>query len=606
MTDTRYVLTALPHSVDVSSPFHVSVVVSPRLSPDGTLADFPIFESWTTELAAGNLTVTDHTGVPFTITVLPVDDPANWKVVFPPTTPVLGFEPQSFEGKEWHSYAAGRMDLLAKVVHLVSLASDPIDPPLPSASPLGPTIGRLADQLWRDRERPRTDRLFWLDETRLTRFLDDIREESSSVDPILGMLIDLHEVRRFYERPESAPPDYLTKPVPGAVNVRPKPMEPDFHQRVALLGDQPTVLRQLGLVIDVSVTELDRLAAARWLTARLVLADGTDPTIATRVACQVDEGLFTTVPRSGDWNGGRLRLGDSGRFSVLDLDPDASGLKLERFVVSVPRLSDIEENKDPVSAAPPTLQAQGFMVARNDRLDQLTTHLAEHQARASSLGGPAAPLLNTEDLNRGTRVEVWDHKAKGWFSLHLRSNQYTLGGEVTIDVAREEGFLQGAAAQETPADKVRAGTTPKTYLGEALFGWSGWSLSAPHPALRPEFRYDGPQGDGAERTEKVGEASEAPAANSTNVVSRPKVLGGSLPRLRYGRSYAFRAWGVDLAGNSPPRPEVPPSLDVAVTMADAAGPGETAPGPSPVPASACRPRRLAASSSPAGRARSLP
>ena len=570
MTDTRYVLTALPHSADASSPFHVSVVVSPRLSPDGTLADFPIFESWTTELAAGDLTVTDHTGVPFTITVLPVDDPANWKVVFPPTTPVLGFEPQSFEGKEWHSYAAGRMDLLAKVVHLVSLASDPIDPPLPSASPLGPTIGRLADQLWRDRERPRTDRLFWLDETRLTRFLDSIREESSSVEPILGMLIDLHEVRRFYERPESAPPEYLTKPVPGAENVRPKPMEPDFHQRVALLGDQPTVLRQLGLVIDVSVAELDRLAAARWLTARLVLADGTDPTIATRVACQVDEGLFTTVPRSGDWNGGRLRLGDSGRFSVLDLDPDASGLKLERFVVSVPRLSDIEENKDPVSAAPPTLQAQGFMVARNDRLDQLTTHLAEHQARASSLGSPAAPLLNTEDVNRGTRVEVWDDKAKGWFSLHLRSNQYTLGGEVTVDVAREEGFLQGAAAQETPADKVRAGTTPKTYLGEALFGWSGWSLSAPHPALRPEFRYDGPQGDGAERTEKVGEASEAPAANSTNVVSRPKVLGGSLPRLRYGRSYAFRAWGVDLAGNSPPRPEVPPSLDGAVTMADVA------------------------------------
>ena len=37
--------------------------------------------------------------------------------------------------------------------------------PSPSASPLGPTIGRLADQLWRDRERPRTDRLFWLDET---------------------------------------------------------------------------------------------------------------------------------------------------------------------------------------------------------------------------------------------------------------------------------------------------------------------------------------------------------------------------------------------------------------------------------------------------------
>ena len=132
---TTYVLTALPHGIDPNDPFHVSVVVSPRLSPDGTLADFPIFADWTRQLAAATLTVTDHTGVPFTLTALPPQDPDLWRVVFPPETPVTSFQPQSFAGRSWFSYPAGRMDPLAKIVHLVSLAADPIDPPQPSTSP---------------------------------------------------------------------------------------------------------------------------------------------------------------------------------------------------------------------------------------------------------------------------------------------------------------------------------------------------------------------------------------------------------------------------------------------------------------------------------------
>ena len=199
-------------------------------------------------------------------------------------------------------------------------------------------------------------------------------------------------------------------------------------------------------------------------------------------------------------------------------------------------------------------------------------------------------------------MEVWDRQGQG----------LVLAAPALQPVhARGRGHRRRRPRGGLPAGRRRAGDAgrqgPRRDDAEDLSGRGPVRLvgleplGAPPARLRPEFRYDGPQGDGAERTEKVGEASEAPAANSTNVVSRPKVLGGSLPRLRYGRSYAFRAWGVDLAGNSP-RPEVPPSLDVAVTMADAAGPGETAPGPSPAPASACRPRRLAASSSPAGRA----
>ena len=60
-------------STPSSDPFHVSVVVLPRLSPSGTLADFPVFDDWTGQLASATLTVVDHTGVPFTIELVPAD-----------------------------------------------------------------------------------------------------------------------------------------------------------------------------------------------------------------------------------------------------------------------------------------------------------------------------------------------------------------------------------------------------------------------------------------------------------------------------------------------------------------------------------------------------
>ncbi len=48
----------------------------------------------------------------------------------------------------------------------------------------------------------------------------------------------------------------------------------------------------------------------------------------------------------------------------------------------------------------------------------------------------------------------------------------------------------------------------------------------------------------------------------TPIVVRPKVEPGTLPRLRFGRSYAFRAWAVDLAGNCRPHQLGPPTVPV--------------------------------------------
>ena len=85
---------------------------------------------------------------------------------------------------------------------------------------------------------------------------------------------------------------------------------------------------------------------------------------------------FFATSATGDFDGPMLRLGDEDRFTVLDLDPDASALKLEQDVRTMPRLLATETNGDAVNSAPPALRAgnvrvrtksPGILIARPSR-----------------------------------------------------------------------------------------------------------------------------------------------------------------------------------------------------------------------------------------------
>ena len=54
------------------------------------------------------------------------------------------------------------------------------------------------------------------------------------------------------------------------------------------------------------------------------------------------------------------------------------------------------------------------------------------------------------------------------------------------------------------------------------------------------------------RAREIVEDPETNPDPVTPLVIRPSVAHGTLPRLRYGREYAFRIWATDLAGNSRP------------------------------------------------------
>ena len=174
-------------------------------------------------------------------------------------------------------------------------------------------------------------------------------------------MADAHATRRYYERPEEQT-EYRASPDPGAATPRPTPTVPDVHARVASMGSTPALLRRLGLAVDLRLADADRatLAGATWVAARFVPAPEADVTRVAppRTLVSVAGDRFDAVA-SDEWVAGALPLADPG-YVLLDLDPDASGLKLDQHLRGLPRAAATEVNGDPASSAPGTLRTAGF------------------------------------------------------------------------------------------------------------------------------------------------------------------------------------------------------------------------------------------------------
>ena len=629
-----FLVTALPYSADPAEDFHVSLFVTHRLTPtgggEGTLAEFPNVVDWAIKVgdAAFQLTGSDGKSVPVTALVEKIV-PDWWNRVFPKDLLVRPWETPELAAVPWRTFPAHKMDAYSRLTHTFTALLSPVGPPsvieklLPAvalgtqifaggpggftaeasttgasrvgfrSSPITSALASFLDAGGTSRERlkerfeslimrathglggddPRRGSVLraleLLDEA-WTSSLDDRTQQgtvSATVPSVLGQAaLDLHLARRFYERPEEQRP-YAEQPkaeLPG--HDRPAPIEPDFHQRCSLLAGTPGLLRELGLVVDLRINDLSRLTNLTWIRADIVVP-GLSNAIKKQpaVSCRVSGTTFATVSSSGDYADGALKLGDERRYHVLDLDPDASGLKLERFVRSVPRVVYSALNGDPADAAPATLRSSGFAVARRDRSDRLRQRLTNAGARDAALHKGTAPPLDTESVTRGLRLEVWDDVSGDWHSLHERLIDVEVNGDVVVVGEKDVGFLQGAAL--TRADEsVSQDPQRPFHAHEVLAGWEGWSLSVPPVGLVLVDETEGP-GDPPDEQ------------RITPVAVRSRLQNGTLPRLRYGRSYMFRAWAVDLAGNSPPASvgEIADADDAA--LAEAFAPAESHPEP---------------------------
>ncbi len=585
MATERFTLVALPQSVGAGARFHVSVFVSPRLVPDaaeGELRDFRHFPHWAALLQNdATIELFDQMGP---IPVQPLLGPLSpdvWDAMFPPDTPVRAPQDIDFGNRHWRTFRAAEIHDAAKLLHLVAMFSDATSPPRPSVHPLSRLMGQLGVTSTHRRKYDESDNTSRLDlaigETgdpaevaiRLSALEARIDAEEN---PLTRLAMQLHRARRFYERPESKL-EYHERPVAGAIRPRPPRPGPDFHERCSLVGDHPSVQRRLGLVLDLVADDPDRLRDSQWLSARIVPQGDAAACRTTRTRCQTVGDDLVTISRSRDWSEERLRLGDPDHFALLDMDPDGTALKLDRFLWTIPRLLAIEENGDPIHAAPTALRSLGFTVVRHRKAVETQDRLARQRALETAVAGGDPPLLDTEDVTQGLRVEVWDDTAKAWFTLHARRiNAEVLGHGAVVEDLLDEGFIQGTTATET----LDVENSP-VHVHESVFGWEGWSLSAARPGKRVRHA------DG----EEIVEEQAADPDPVTPLVVTSRVEPGTLPRLRYGRAYAFRAWAVNLAGSSrghaigpAPEPMAPAVAAVSAALTTIAAP---VPGASLIP-----------------------
>ncbi|MBC9035170.1 hypothetical protein IAG41_22500 [Sphingomonas sp. JC676] len=557
-----FIVCALPHSLQAEARFHVTLFLSPTIKSDGDsrLGDWRLFPEWG-DVAAESLRIElfDQQGTIACDRILDVVDPRLWIHMFPASTPVRPSGIPDWSARKWRSFSARTVHDIARSLHMATILADPANPPDPRDHPLAEPLERLiaTERFYHQEGGLRAGRRIY-DETLATKAFDAIVESRESLgaieariadegDPLKRIALELHRCRRFYERPEAELP-YRANPIPGTP---PPPLpenEAEFHTRCGLLGDQPALLHRLGLVIDLKVADPDRMRLSRWLSARVAVGQDESFCRTTRVLCHAAGDAFTSVPRTTDWTDGALRLGDTDRFAVLNLDADGSAIKADRFLWTLPRLLAVQENGDPVNAATPAQRSPGLTVTGTRQAIRIQGDLERQAGLAHEIDAGHVPELNTEDIARGLRVEVWDDHSRRWASLHKRLSHASVKGygEVYDDLA-EQGFIQGTAAHEN----VRTEDSP-VHVHEALFGWEGWSLSAPRPGKR--VRHE----DGEEVVEDT--PLDAPPATPHPFEIRTRVRPDTLPRLRYGRAYSFRAWAVDLAGNSRPHDLNPPSL----------------------------------------------
>ncbi len=520
---TDIIWTALPNGRD-GDRLHLSVHVSPRLthpSGAGTLADFPALVSWpppdlSFEVVFAGLN-------PMRGTIVTTGDPATWGLLFPPSSPVRSFVPPDRSGIPIHTYPVTKIaQFLQDHYSEVAVDSPETFPAIADllASGFGAIeyAGRVGAERWRDNQ------------ATLRRILDnvgavDTRDPSSAT-------FDFVQLADFFA---SVDPD---DPAVAAVLNSPVPLpDLDFHDAVVACNQHPALLRRLGLVIDLDIDLSQVAVPPAGATTVSVVPGGLAGTAVNtpRTHCQVTGSAFAAVPRPGTAHlaPGWLRLDDPGEYQPVQVEVTGGGIKAIDFAANLQRKTLNRTVDTPETSSLPTLRSDGFMVARLGNAAELHDKLATTPARESALAGGTLELY-LDDLVRGYRVDVWDSRSTSWHSLMWRTGEYQLDGGGTVIPVTDEAFI-GLGASSKPADD-------ELYVSEALFAWDGWSLAAPRPGKTLDS-------DPAAPVPLIDRPPNQPGPHFDARIHFD-VTPGTLPSLRYGLSYRFRARTVDLAGNS--------------------------------------------------------
>lgn len=302
----------------------------------------------------------------------------------------------------------------------------------------------------------------------------------------------------------------------------------DFHRAVSLLREHPSVLRMLGLIVELELraADLPRSETTPHAQVRVTWPGAPIEVTSPWTAYQYDGIHFLPAP-SGDIRSGLVDLSDDRSWEVITVDLDGGISKLTQAARAV--LSDDrdgpEDQAATVTTALPSLKSAGLQVVRKDRENQLANRSA--RGRTSTTESLERKIFHADDLVLGYRIDVRPQDSDTWFSLHARMAKYTIDGvPLSPDPVIEEGHIKPYAAI-----MGRAGL----HTDEIVARWDGWSLALPRPSF-----------DGRQSIERP--TDQAAQLIPYRFEMKHEVAAGTIPDLLFGVAYQLRARVVDIAG----------------------------------------------------------
>ncbi len=333
----------------------------------------------------------------------------------------------------------------------------------------------------------------------------------------------------------------------------------DFHEILSVVREYPVMLRHLGLVLDLEVDPPAEDAKGEYYVRLEHKNLGSEATTKMNVLpwtlCSIGKGEFHAVSRfPARQEKGLLHLDDKKTYESSQLDTDGGGLKVLKFVSQWVQTQDrgagntAQSNAVPAMRSVgigvrmpgrPTVQADYLNKVRDNLEKKLYTRDAPFYPTGRITGVNPNLVLQAEDLTRGFRVDAGVyHESKSswrWYSLCHRTVTYKYGGTTLKGVFDEGTVTTGLAKLPAPTN----GHTHEMY--DTLFRWDGWSLCAPR--------------EGATDDDTMLQPFNTSQGLFLN--TELSVRKRTLPRLRFGRKYRFRARTVDIAGNSLGAPPLP-------------------------------------------------
>ena len=586
--------TAIPHGssgpLAQGSKLYVSVFISPRLTTTGgaaTLADCDAWLNWPTTVSKLSYKVAFDGGPTFSAKVVSgTPDLDRWRALFEPSTPIASYQWVDYSKTVINSYPVSRInaDIAARYQGVMQeISGNPYE--FPTTSQMArqltdiPTLnpGSLGAQQVN---------------AAVNAALQDSGLNAQTAMPAYRMLkksaqkkwpiqADYLQVVSFHDRLASVAQEAIAQPPLPMPTVAELEQRYDFHAMISALGNHPALLRLLGLVVDLEVDVLAQSEGSSSLvpmggsatTVSVIPSDfySSPPNILTATYYSLSgDGSFVARAVSDSYltQDLMLQLGNSSYapaspFEIIQMDVDGASLKMLALAPTVAKqLALLEADAQDLGArvlggdkgqSLPSLRSAGLSLIHTGRAYDLTQRLA----RATKLNAGALPktppsqtapanptvLLHADDLARGYTFDVWDAKTNRWAPLCRRTGTYefthrSLRGSKFVPVPDgDEGFVALTTAQ------VRGSTqTSDMYLHEQVARWHGWSLSAARPV--------DPNGIPLDKNDLADQSPDAQMGRF-GLKTSYTVPAGTLPRLRFGRTYKMRARMMDIAGNVP-------------------------------------------------------